>query len=167
MDKKKPSVLIQDADALIEKGIKTRETYEAALPLMMSMRQAAISLKAYARNLEEHAEALSDATAAYAVEHVTALDEPLHEESGKKQTGSITLGGEVYTLTITPGPIKRTNGDNITKDFLNRLPAEWIKSKPELDVTGINRLGVSEEVLFKHGLLRVEKRAWTYKELEA
>lgn len=165
--KKKPSVLIQDADELIEKGIKTRETYVEALPLMMSMRQAAISLKAYARNLDEHADVLSEATAAYAMEHVTALDEPLHEASGKKQCGSITIDDGVYTLTITPGPIKRTNGDNMTNDFLKRLPATWIKTKPELDVTGINRLGVSEEVLFKHGLLRVEKRAWTYKELEA
>ena len=59
------------------------------------------------------------------------------------------------------GPIKRMNGDNITSEFLRGLPQDWLKEKPELDTTAINRLGVSGEELFKHGLYRPEKRVWS------
>ena len=78
-------------------------------------------------------------------------------------SGSVEIDGNVYTLTLTDGPIKRVNGDNMTKDFLEGLPKDWTKTKPELDVTAINRLGVGEEALFKHGLIRQEKRMWTMK----
>lgn len=159
--------LVKQADAMIEAGVTKRDEYLKALPLMMSMREAAISLKGYVKNLEDRSDEIERLTAAYALEHSTALDVPMHEESGKKQCGSVTIGKEVYTLTLTRGRLRRPNNDNMTKDFLARLPAEWIKTKPELDVTGINRLGVSEEVLFKHGLIREEKRVWTSKKAEA
>lgn len=162
-DRKKPSELVADADVLLDAGIDKREAYLKALPLMFEMREAAVCLKGFAKSLEERADALSEQTAAYAKEHVTALDEPLHEVSGGKECGSIAWKDDVFTLTLTKGPIKRASGDNMTADFLNGLPKSWIKNKPALDVQGINRLGVDDKELFDHGLLRSEKREWTRK----
>ena len=163
-EKKTPaSALKMRADELTENGITTRESYREALPLLFTMRRAAVSLKAFAKALETSADALSEGAAAYAKDHVTALDEPLHDVAKGKVSGSVEIDGNVYTLTLTDGPIKRVNGDNMTKDFLEGLPKDWTKTRPELDVTAINRLGVGEEALFRHGLIRQEKRMWTMK----
>ena len=51
----------------------------------------------------------------------------------------------------------------MTQEFLDGLPKGWTKTERKLDVTAINLQDVSEEDLFKHGLIRVEKRTWTMK----
>ena len=131
-EKKTPaSALKMRADELTENGITTRESYREALPLLFTMRRAAVSLKAFAKALETSADALSEGAAAYAKDHVTALDEPLHDVAKGKVSGSVEIDGNVYTLTLTDGPIKRVNGDNMTKDFLEGLPKDWTKTKPE------------------------------------
>ena len=164
-DKKRPSAvqLKERADLLTMNGITTRETYFEALPLLFSIRQAAASIKAFAKALEASAETLSEGAAAYAKDHTTALDEPLHEAAKGKTVGTVVIGTNRYTLTLTDGPLKRESGDNLTEDFLKGLPKGWTKIKHELDVTSINQQDVDKDDLFKHGLIRTEKRAWTMK----
>ena len=160
----KASEVKKMADTMLENGgVGTRERFMQALPLLFSLREAAAGLAAFSKALNASADALSEGAAAYAKDHAKALDEPLHEVAKGKTAGSVEIGTNRYTLTLTDGPLKRVTGDNMTESFLARLPGTWIKSKPVLDVTAINKLGVSEEILFKHGLIRAEKRAWTMK----
>ena len=160
---KKPSQLREECEALLETGITCRDDYLDALKHLGALRVAIASLKSFVKNLTECEQRLSESAAAYAVDHKTAVDggKGLTEIKPNIYRGQLTLDHRVYSLTVSPGPIKRMNGDNITSEFLRGLPQDWLKEKPELDTTAINRLGVSGEELFKHGLYRPEKRVWS------
>jgi len=160
----KPSDYKKQADALLESGIDKRERYLEALPLIFILREAATTVSAFAAALKESADKLGEAAATYAKEHTTALDDGgLHEVKGGKLSGSIRVKDNEYTLTLGSGDIKRTSGDNLTALFLSKLPKEWIRSKPKLNTSEINRLGVTDAQLLKYGLFRSESRIWSRK----
>ena len=141
-DDPKPSDYKKQADALLESGIDKRERYLQALPLIFILREAATTVSVFAAALKESAEKLGEAAATYAKEHATALDDGgLREVKGGKLSGSIRVRDNEYTLTFGSGDIKRTSGDNLTALFLDKLPKEWLRFKPKLNTSEINRLG--------------------------
>lgn len=160
----KPSTLKMRAETLLDGGINTKEKYLEALPLVFSLRQAAISVKGFLKAVQESEKALSDAAASYAKEHVTALDEPLQEVGGGMLRGSVTVNGQTYTLTLSKGALRRTTGDNMTQPFLKKLPQEWTRTKLELDANAMNGMDITDDKLFKYGLFRPENRTWSMKD---
>ena len=161
------STLKTRADALLESGINTRGRYLEALPLLFSLRQAAASLNGFYNSIKECADKIAESAATYAKEHATALDGGLREVKGGKLSGTIRIRDNDYTLTLGNGDIKRTTGDDLTETFLSTLPKEWLRFKPKLNKSEINRLGESDEKLLKYGLFRTESRTWSRKAVSA
>ena len=102
MEKTKTSkVLRGEAAAQISGGVKNRENYENALRLAFEVADRAKLLAESAKAFREQAVQLSELAASYAQEHETALDEPLAERKDGIISGSVTIGGLVYRLTLS------------------------------------------------------------------
>jgi len=157
--KKKASAIKTAADELLERGVTTRECYMAALPLLFELRDAIGGLKEFVKGLETSARDLSGAAATYAKEHCTALDEPLHVERTGVESGTVSVEGVKYRLTVSLGKFRRASGDNLTMDFLKALPEGWTREKRELNEGALSKLGASE--LLSQDLVRERKNEWS------
>ena len=161
------SELVQQAEKLLEDGITRSESYCAALLKMAEIRKRLVSLKSLVKGLENAARRLSDTAAEYAMNRKTAVEggKGLTEYKPNVMRGKIIIDEKVFTLTVSPGPLKRVNGDNMTQDFLRSLPTSWIREIAELDTDTIKRMGVSDAELVEHDLIRLEKRVWAISDL--
>lgn len=164
MAKSKTNQFRDAADALLEKGIRTYEEFKEALPLIRNLEEALKGVSDYRSKIDASLKGLKEKAALYAEDHVKALDGGLSDYKQGMKRGSVTLDGIVYSLTVSPGGIKRINGGNMTKEFLESLPEEWTAVKTVLDETSIKKMGVSDEKLAARGLVRETKRTWTSKE---
>ena len=163
MEKTKTSkVLRGEAAAQISSGVKNRENYENALRLAFEVADRAKLLAESAKAFREQAVQLSELAASYAQEHETALDEPLAERKDGIISGSVTIGGLVYRLTLSKDEFKRISGANLTQGFLQELPRGWTKQKLELNKSKLN--GITDADLAEHDLVRPGKALWTRKD---
>lgn len=156
----KPSELKKQADALLESGIANQTAYRTAVPLLFNLRAAAATVKAFAKALESAADELGDKAAAYAVDHVSAFDEPLAEVKDGIRSGVVSIDEVTYRLTISPDAVKRLSGDNLTQGFLRTLPKGWTNSKLTLAVSEL--ADVPAEKLAENDLYRAMKRVWSF-----
>ena len=147
------------ADAVIADGIATRERYLEALPLVFGLRAKAESLAARAKALSEAASAIGEDAAAYAIGHATALDAPLSETKDGVMSGTVTIGGDTYRLTVSSDSPKRDDGGSFTQEFLKKLPKGWTKERLSLAEGALR--GKSAEELAKHHIRRGTKRVWS------
>ena len=146
-------------EALLENGIANMEQYREAVPLIFALNEAAAGARAFAKALSDNAAELSDLAAAYAIDHKTALDEPLAEAKDGIKSGVALIGDTKYRLTISQGAPKRISGGTLTQGFLSELPKAWTKQKLALHVTGMKN--ATAEELAEHDLQRETVRAWS------
>ena len=155
--------LRKEAEAIILGKVTNREQYELALKMVFETLERAKLLTDAAKAFKHQAERIGELAAAYAQEHETALDEPLHEEKDGIMSGAVAIEGVTYRLTLTRDKLKRISGANMTADFLAKLPKAWTKEKRELDTTAINEAEVTDAELAKHDLVRPGKAVWSRK----
>ena len=151
--------LKKQAEALLEQGVGTKEAYKAALPLLFEVREAAANASNFAKLLKGLAEELSDKAAAYAIDHPTALTEPLSDYREGMQRGVFKMDGVGYALTISKSDPKRVTGGNLTQEFLAGLPKGWTKPKLEANKDAMKK--ASAEELAKHDLYCEPKPNWS------
>ena len=147
------------ADALLESGVCNLEQYREAVPLVFDLAEAAANARAFAKVLSDLAGELSDSAAAYAIDHKSALDEPLADAKDGIKSGVALIGDTKYRLTISQGAPKRISGGTLTQGFLSELPKAWTKQKLALHVTGMKN--ATAEELAEHDLQRETVRAWS------
>lgn len=156
----KATELKKMVDALLDEGgVKKMEQYRSAVPTLFEMDEAIANAKDWVKKLVESRNALSESAAAYAIDHPTALDEPITVDKEGIQSGMVDIDGIEYRLTISSEAPKRISGGNMTKEFLKSLPAEWTQSKLALAVSALK--GLATEELEKHDLYRPVKRVWS------
>ena len=146
-------------EALLENGIANMEQYREAVPLIFALNEAAAGARAFAKALSDNAAELSDLAAAYAIDHKTALDEPLAEAKDGIKSGTVTIDETLYRLTISQGAPKRISGGSLTQSFLAGLPKAWTKTKLAPYVTGMKNATADE--LAEHDLQREVARVWS------
>ena len=74
----KATELKKMVDALLDEGgVKKMEQYRSAVPTLFEMDEAIANAKDWVKKLVESRNALSESAAAYAIDHPTALDEPI------------------------------------------------------------------------------------------
>lgn len=152
----------EKVDAILENGVNTKESYLEAVPAIFEMDEAIKSAKEWVAKLVELRETLSEKAATYAIDHVTALDEPLAEVKTGIQSGTVDIDGETYRLTISNGDAKRISGGSFTQKFLAGLPDGWTKTKLALVQSALS--GATAEDLAKHDMYRPVKRVWSIPE---
>jgi len=78
--------------------------------------------------------------------------------------GDVDVDGKLYHFASGFGKLIRLDGDNLTQSFLDELPKKWVKGKIEIDLTAINRLGVTDDELKAAGLVRSANNVWSLAE---
>ena len=159
MAKKKSSELKKQVDELLDQGVTSKEKFRAALPMMSELRASIASTKEWLVLLQGREKLLSEAAATYAVDHATALDQPLAPVKDGIESGSITIDGVEYGLTLSLDKAKRLSGGNFTKSFLEGLPKEFTAS--ELKLVQSSLAGLSADELARYDLKRDLKRVWS------
>jgi len=149
------------AEAALEKGVANKATLAEAVPVLVELQEAVSNAYRTARECTALAEALSEACSRYGLAHESIFDEGLSLSQVGVKSGDLTIDDVTYHFASGYDKPKRTDGGMLTQDYLGSLPKDWVKGKLELDTTGINRLGVSEEDLEKNGLYRPEKNEWS------
>ena len=147
------------ADSLLEKGVSTKETFLEAVPALFELEDAIRNVKDWVAKLNETYTLLSDKAAAYAIDHVTALDEPLAEAKDGIVSGTVDIAEKLYRLTISKDSPKRISGGTLTQGFLSKLPTGWTNQKLSLSATALQHR--TSEELEKHDLYRPIKRVWS------
>lgn len=148
---------------LLEAGIKTRAQLDEALPILTRLKSMTEVTGQTVRDCNKLIKAMSDACADYAIKHPTSFVDGLQTVDGV-QVGDVLVGDTLYHLANGYEGYKRITGENMNQGFLGGLPKKWVKAKMELDVTGINRAGVTLDDLELHGLYRPAKNEWSEKE---
>ena len=165
MEYKGTKELKDEANALILSNVTDRAGYEAALRLYRDTLDRAKQLSDSAKTLKMQSERIGELAAKYAEKHPTALDEPLVETRSGIRSGSVTLDGVPFRLTLSKGDVCRISGDKLTKEFLEALPKEWTKAKVELNNAAVK--GESAARLAKYDLHRPDKSVWKVGSKEA
>ena len=75
------------------------------------------------------------------------------------ESGTVSVEGVKYRLTVSLGKFRRASGDNLTMDFLKALPEGWTREKRELNEGALSKLGASE--LLSQDLVRERKNEWS------
>ena len=158
----KPSELLKQATAILEDGVKTRDAYRAAVPLIFDLREQAKSLGALVKSLRDAADDIGEGAAAYAIDHATALDAPLAQWKDGIERGTVEIDGRTYALTISDGDVRRISGGNLTQGFLAGLPDDWTAKRLELRKSALRDATADE--LEGHDLLREKDRDWSLAE---
>ena len=158
----KASDLKKECDALLEQGITTKEQYLKAVPMIFELRKAIKGVKDWMTILADRLNQLSEGAAYYAIDHATALDEPLSTLKDGIESGTVEIGGETYRLTLSRDDAERISGGNFTQEFLKKLPKDWVVSKLVLKQSALS--DASSEDMAKHDLKRDVKRIWSISE---
>lgn len=155
----KASEVKKQADALLEQGITTKEQYRQAVPMIFAMQKAVKSAKEWLAVLNDRLKALSEGAATYAVDHASALDEPLSPDKDGIESGSVEIDGETYRLTLSLDAPTRISGGNFTQGYLADLPKGFTASKLTLKASAL--AGMSPDELARYDLKRDIKRVWS------
>ena len=106
---------------------------------------------------------LNDKASKYALEHPTVFNDGLHTSPKGVVSGDLDVDGTTFHFASGYGEPKRIDGDAMSQEFLEGLPAAWIKSRLSINTTGINACGVTVDELEEKGLFRPAKNEWTIK----
>ena len=156
----KAEVIYHDALSILNKGIETSIDCEEAIKACLKLEKIASALRYAAKNYSELASELKFKATEYVEKHTRFIN--LKEIRDGVFSGiRLVKGCGDVVLTLTKGSISRIDGEAMTQSFLKKLPKEWVKTKLELDTTGIERLGVDEKVLKKHGLVYKRNPTWS------
>ena len=156
----KAEVIYHDALSILNKGIETSIDCEEAIKACMKLEKIASALRYAAKSYSGLDSSLRFKAAEYAEKHTRFINLKEIRDGVSSGCRFIDGCGDVV-LTLTKGSISRDNGEAMTQTFLAKLPKEWVKTKLELDTTGIERLGVDEKVLKKHGLVYKRNPTWS------
>ena len=155
------------AEAMVANKVTTRAELDEALPVLIELQNQIKWARMTTKECQEVFDTLSTQCAEYALDH-----EALFGETVVKSAKGVTSGdyaaanGITYHFFSGYDKLKRTEaGEQLSQDFLAKLPLKWLRTKTELDTTVINRLKVSEEDLKEHGLYHPTKYGWAEKEL--
>ena len=158
----RPTEVKKIADELLESGVGTKEQYARSVPLIFQMRDAVKKTKDWLAALNATLDSLSEAAATYAIDHATALDEPLSTEKDGIESGAVTIDGKTYRLTLSLDMPMRISGGNLTQSFLKGLPKKWVGSKLSLATSAL--AGTSPDELARYDLKRDVLRGWSVPE---
>ncbi len=112
------------------KSVTTREAFLGALNVMRQLQDGQEASRDWSAILKQAYDEVANACTRYAVDHVTAFDEPLSELRAGVKNGELRMGGYVYRLTVTdPGKPVRELGANFDRNFVDALPDEWCEEK--------------------------------------
>jgi len=135
-----------------------------ALPVIVEAMERIKSMNSTMREVAKIVGKLNESASKYALEHESVFDDGLYTDAKGVLTGDITDEATVYHLAAGYADPKRTDGDAMSQDFLETLPAEWTQNVLKLYTGGINRSGATAEQLAAKGLYRPAKNEWTRKE---
>jgi len=144
--------------------VSNKERLKAAIPAIVEAMERIGSTSSTLRKVGEAVGKLNEKASKYALEHPSIFDDGLHTQAKGVIAGDITLDDKTYHFAAGYADPKRIDGDAMSGDFLEGLPKEWVKDKLQLNVTGINALGVTNEQLEDKGLFRPAKNVWTLRE---
>ena len=150
--------MIEQAKLLRDDGVTKCEAYLQAVPLVISLRNEIKKMRKEIEELKELESLISDSAADYAKDHKSVMAVPISKDRNGIESGISIIDGERYSLTISSGESVREGGDNLTRDFLERLPKEFVKNRLVLKVSAFK--GMSKEELNKYGLIRPDKKVW-------
>jgi len=148
------------AEAVLENGVANKAALAEAVPVLVELQEAVSNAYRTAKECTALADALSEACSRYGLAHESVFDEGLSLSPVGVKSGDLTIEDVTYHFASGYDKPKRIDGGKLTQDYLGSLPKDWVKGRLELDTTGINRLGVSEEDLENAGLFRPEKNEW-------
>ena len=148
-------------EAILENGVTTRERYLEAVPALFAMDKAIASAKDWIDKLKALRDGLSARVSDYAVDHATALDEPVTADKDGISSGTVEIGGVKYRLTVSSGDFVRKSGGNLTKEFLSRLPKDWTKAVTKLQLDKASLKGKTADELEAEDLFCPVKRVWS------
>ena len=156
----KAEVIYHDALSILNKGIETSIDCEEAIKACLKLEKIASALRYAAKSYSGLDSSLRFKAAEYAEKHKRFINLKEIRDGVSSGRRFIDGCGDV-TLTLANGSISRVDGEAMTQSFLAKLPKEWVKTKLELDTTGIERLGVDEKVLKKRGLVYERNPTWS------
>ena len=155
----KPSELKKRAEELLESGVSRMEDFREAVPLVLQLQDAVTNVRSFANALSALELQLGELAATYAIDHVTALDEPLSDAKDGIKSGTVSINGTEYRLTVSLAPARRIDGGSFTQDFLKKLPKEWTGTKLEMRQSALKEVDPAK--LAAKGLHRETKRVWS------
>ena len=155
----KSSELKKIVGNLLEQGIGTKDAYRQAVPLVFEMEKAITDTKEWLAILKDSHDRLSEGAASYAIDHATALDEPLSADKDGIESGTVEIEGETYRLTLSKDAPTRISGGNFTQGFLADLPKNLTAQKLTLKTSALE--GMSPDELARYDLKRDVKRVWS------
>lgn len=155
----KASEVKKMVDELLEQGVRTKDQYLKAVPMLFEMKNAIKGAKDWLEVLNDRYRELSESAATYAIDHATALDRPLSAAKDGIESGEVDIGGGTYRLTLSLDAPKRISGGNLTQGFLEGLPQEFTQKKLSLLTSALE--GMSPDELARYDLKRDVKRVWS------
>ncbi len=161
MARKDIKTLREEAEALVEGGVRNKVQLIEAVPALIELQNAA---KAAKKNLDASnavARALSKACSEYAHEHPEYVFGSFMVSPIGVESGDLEIDGRTYHFKHGfEGYVRSEEGKLITQEFLAGLPEGWAKSKLELDTTALNKAEPKAEELEEFGLMRKVKQVW-------
>jgi len=149
----------EELDALLDGRINSREALKSAVPRLVTFTEA---IKTFRKTLSDCAKVtarLSEACTTYALNHPNCFDNGLVEVREGVQAGDLTIDETTYHFVPKLDTPKREDGNALSQQFLASLPADWQKTKIELDAAD-----ATGEELAAHGLIRKVFGVWSAKE---
>ena len=154
----KQNVLKQTAE-----GIRNRESFRAAIPLLVEIQDRAGKMASAVKEMQKLAALLGEEVSDYADANPKAFDS-VREVKDESDVSLVNIDGVTYAYKRGWSGINRISGNNKTTSFVCGLPQEWVRCRWELNTSEIDRLGISDDVLAKHDLQWALKRTWSIEE---
>lgn len=155
--------LREEAEAIEE--INSKEELIKALAVLAKMQELNEINESIVNKCKKIAGNLSELCAAYAASHQEVFDggSMIRNQNGV-HVGDITEGVLIYHLACGFRGYIRSNGENLTQDFIASLPKGWKKSSLSLNVTGINIAVAKGADPSAYGLIDKPNNDWSVKE---
>ena len=154
-----------EAEALLAEKIDSKAKLCAAIPTLVRLQEALVIANRIRTASKRVADLLAEACTKYAEGHETIFEKGrLIPDQNGVRSGDIDIGETTFHLACGYDGYMRTNGEKITQEFLATLPEGWVKTKNELDTTGVNAANPSDETLEAYGLAEKPNNVWSKKD---
>ena len=159
------SALLAEGRSHVKSEIANRGLFDDTLALMVECKSRYDSLMRAARQFRDVYNLLAERATNYAFATPSFFSPFRAEVRSFERETKYALGNLIFKLHEGREGIKRADGEALTNEFIETLPAEMKRVNLAVDVTGINREGISDKDLAKVGLVRGEKRVWSWREV--
>lgn len=158
--------ITENAERLLaERGISTKEKFLDALEtmdqLLAKVAKLTVAITAYRELYKRLSEGCSD----YAEDHSSVFSsETFAPDRDGIESGVVESDGKLWRYTKSLKGYKRISGSNMTTSFLEKLGEKLegsVKTKLELNITGLNSLDLTASDLAAHDLVRNTERKWS------